>query len=110
ICHCSTSKSYHQRKVYNSVPNITPQLIAGTLRRAGFKASKARPTNIKGWYEYSAGFKVHLNYGRDAVLVHYRTGGHHTNREMAKAKVTEMKDALEKRGFKVDMEAHSLYG
>lgn len=83
--------------------SLTPQRVAGALKRAGFDASKSRTTSVRGWTERSAGFSTFLDRHENngAICVTYHLGGHYHNPIRMEERIKAMKDALEKDGFDV---------
>jgi len=60
----------------------TPQGISALLKRAGFERSTSSPSRIKGWRNYSAGYRVEASYPTGAEVTH-KTGFDRSERAQA---------------------------
>lgn len=83
----------------------TPQGISALLRKAGFKRSESSTTQIKGWRNYSEGFKVARSHGIEpGVRVEHKTGfrrGPETEKRRT-AMLTQYAEAIAKAGYCVE--------
>lgn len=81
----------------------TPQGISALLRKAGFERSVSQSTRIRGWREYSAGFKV-ARHGDGTVEVEYRPSSFRardTSDEQIKEMLDRYRKAIEEAGYQV---------
>ena len=53
-------------------PAPSPQSVSRLLAGAGFERSVSRPSAVKGWHEWSAGYKVRTGYVVGEVHVEHR--------------------------------------
>lgn len=72
----------------------TPQAISALLKRAGFEKSVNRPSRVKGWPEWCAGYKVVASIVPGCVLVEHRVN---SMRLRAAAREAEEAEEAEKR-------------
>lgn len=82
----------------------TPQGISALLRKAGFDRSVSQPSRIRGFREYTEGFKVSKDYD-GGVLVEwlpssFRARGNNEERE--RDMLNRYHKAIEEAGFAVD--------
>ena len=82
----------------------TPQSISALLRKAGFERSVSKPTRIKGWREWSDGYKV-TRRGNCHVQVEYQPSSfraRETPTEQIKAQLGKYREAIQAGGFDVE--------
>jgi len=81
----------------------TPQGISALLRKAGFDRSVSSSTRIRGWREWTEGFKV-SRYDAGRVQVEYRPSSfraRETSDEQIKAMLDRYSEPVEAAGFQV---------
>lgn len=82
----------------------TAQGVSAALRRAGFERSETHATRIKGWHNYSEGYRVR-NWGEGEIRVEHETGSRTAADASAvrrrEAKFAEYAEALRAKGWNV---------
>lgn len=77
--------------------SLTPQKVAGALKRAGYDASKKHTTGIRGWSDSTEGFRTAIQWPRDgSIVVTWHTGGHHHRPKRQAAMLVTMMEILTK--------------
>lgn len=83
---------------------ITPQRVAGALKRAGMDAAKSTTTSVRGWHDRTEGFRTSRVFDNpEQISVTYHTGGHRYMPVRQLEQLTRMKDILLKEGFLVTL-------
>lgn len=82
----------------------TAQGVSAALRKAGFKRSETHTTAVKGWHNYTEGYKV-SDWGEGEVRVKHETGSHvrpNAREEIRRdAKLEEYAETLRAKGWNV---------
>ena len=82
--------------------------ISRLLAAAGFERSETRSTAIKGWHEWSAGYKVSKDYD-GCVQVEHRTSSLRSRApgraEEEAARIAEYAETITKAGYGVSVKA-----